>query len=91
MSRHLRIIPKYSSTSDWRVQEADGTHLFDIRLLLSSVLNASRYHFLDEKGWVMKTGTFNFKFWDRSTVAQLLTGLVQSACPGAEVEVQFPA
>lgn len=67
----------------------DGTHICDIRLSISSMLNGSRYYII-QGGEVVKDGTFNFGLWDRETIRETLVAIVRSMYQGADVTVELP-
>lgn len=90
MAESVRVVPTSLGTSDWRVEFADGTYICDIRLDISSMMNASRYYFLVD-GQVTKEGTFNFAVWDYDAVRELLTLLVHSMYRDANIDVRVPA
>jgi hypothetical protein len=87
MAKRLQVVPSSFGTSAWRVQTPDGEFLCEIRIMVSSMFNGSRYHFIDADGRVTKSGVFNFEIWDWNTIVQLLTDLVRTMAPEAEVEV----
>ncbi len=85
----IRVYPTSLGMSDWGVAFADGRHMCDIRLAISSILNASRYYVVVDDA-VTKEGTFNFGVWDWDTVEELLKALVHSMYADAEVTVEVP-
>jgi len=85
----IRVYPTALGTRDWRVEFADGREICDIRLAVSSMLNGSRYYIIVDD-MVTKEGTFNFGVWDWDTVRELLTALVKSMYPDAEISVAIP-
>lgn len=89
MTPTIRITPTAPGTSDWRAERTDtGRALCDIRLNISSMLNASRYYVIID-GEVRREGTFNFDLWDAETIRDVLTQIVQKLVPGAQVEVDL--
>jgi len=92
MSNRIFVVPRSTqSMNDWRVLTEDGRFICDINLMVSSMLNGSRYHILDKIGRVVKNGVFNFGVWDEDTIEQLLTELVHKVAPDAEVEIRETA
>lgn len=89
MAEAIRVFPTSFGTSDWHVEFTDGGYICDIRLEISSMLNASRYYVLHD-GKLVKEGTFNFGVWDYDAVREVLTALVKSMYSDATVTIDLP-
>ena len=89
MAESIRVVPTTFGTADWRVEFADGKYVCDIRLEISSMMNASRYYVLTD-GQLAKEGTFNFDAWDYEAAGELLSQIVRSMYPSASVDVRVP-
>ena len=89
MAELIRVLPASYGTADWRVEFVDGKYICDIRLEISSMLNASRYYVLLD-GVLGKEGTFTFSVWDHDAIRELLTAIVRSMYAEARVEVRLP-
>jgi hypothetical protein len=74
-------------TAEWRAVRANGDSLFEIRLQISSRLNGSRYFVIGPRGDVVRHGSFHFDAWDSPAIAEVLTAIVTTVAPGAEVDV----
>lgn len=89
MTHSIRVVPTSYGTTDWRVTFDDGRFICDIRLVISSMLNGSRYYVLDGEGGVVKEGTFSFDVWDLSAVHETVTAIVRSMYADAKVSVEL--
>jgi hypothetical protein len=87
MAEAIRVVPTSYGTSDWRVEFTDGAYICDIRIEISSTLKGSYYVLTD--GRLAKEGTFNFRAWDEQAVRDVLTGIVRSMYPGADVAIHM--
>jgi hypothetical protein len=91
MEHSIVANPKSYDTNSWNVAFDDGRFICAIRLVISSMLNGSRYYVLDEEGGVIKEGTFNFEVWDHAAVRDTVTAIVRSMYPTADVTVNSNA
>jgi hypothetical protein len=76
-------------TAEWRAVRSNGDLLFEIRVQISARLNGSRYFVIGSQGEVVRHGSFHFDAWDHSAIAEVLTAIVTTVVPGAEVEVEI--
>jgi hypothetical protein len=76
-------------TAEWRAVGSNGDPLFEIRLQISSRLNGSRYFVIGARGDVVRHGSFHFETWDYASITEVLTAIVTTLVPGAEVEVEI--
>jgi len=74
---------------EWRAVREDGTHLFDVRLQVSSMLNGSRYFVISPRGEVVRDGTFNFGVWNQDEISQVLAAIVTVIAPGSDVNIEL--
>ena len=91
MAQSIRAVPTSHGTTDWRVTFDDDRYICDLHLVVSSMLNGSRYYVLDEEGGVVKEGTFDFGMWDWDTIRETVAAIVRSMYADAEVAVELPA
>ncbi len=84
---HVQRVSPFE-TSEWRVIGNNGDSLFEIRLQISAMLNGSRYFVLRPRGEVLHHGTFHFEVWDYPAMTQVLTAIVKTVAPDAEVDVE---
>jgi hypothetical protein len=75
--------------AEWRAVGSNGDALFEIRLQISSRLNGSRYFVIGARGEVVRHGKFHFDAWDYPAIAEVLTAIVTTVAPGAEVNVEI--
>jgi hypothetical protein len=87
MNETIRVVSTSFGTSDWRVEQADGTYLYDIRIELSASYYGSRYFVLRE-GRMEKEGTFSYDAWDDDAVRDVLTAIVHQKYPNAAVTIE---
>ena len=85
---HIERVSPFG-TAEWRAVRSDGALLFEIRLQISSRLNGSRYFVIGPRGDVVRHGTFHFDAWDHAAIAEVLTAIVTTIAPGAEVDVEI--
>lgn len=76
-----------SGSGEWRAVRDDGTHVFDLRLQISSMLNGSKYFVISPRGELVRHGTFNFGLWEQKEMVQILADIVAAVVPGSEVHV----
>lgn len=92
MAEPIRVV--YVDRGDnWRVEGADGTFLYDIRLLPSGTLHRFGYYVLRDHHLVHE-GMFVFDIGShervRDVIREMITAVVQEMSPNAEVTVDGP-
>lgn len=87
MSEAIRVTATSPGTTDWRAEKADGTHLCDIRFELGARWYGSRYYVLRDGG-LFKEGTFTFDVWDDEAARDVITAILRSMSPDADVTVE---
>ena len=85
---HVERVSPYG-TAEWRAVRNNGDPLFEIRLQISSRLHGSRYFVIGPQGDVVRHGNFHFDAWDHSAIAEVLTAIVTTVAPGAEVDIEI--
>lgn len=89
MAEKINVVSMGVGMSDWKASlVATGTAIYDIHFELGATLRGRYYLHVD--GEVRRDGTFEVQAWDGETVRELLTTLLRSDYPGAEIDVSMP-